>query len=199
MTGRYGALPGRLRCLGEASRKWGLALPGLCQEGPGPPPGIAGRLFCLSGPHAPPPCTADPRLCRLSALGPHHWLGPGPSRRAAPPVDLEPSSPFFRSSSGAGLARTEFSAEERRRPELLQLWQERERQQQQQQQWRMQGAERPDRWASAAPWQWLWSPPAGGVGPSTSLQSAETMWAGILSMGLWAHAGTAEAAVPPAR
>lgn len=111
-------------------------------------------------------------------------------------MDLEPSSPFFRSSSGAGLAKPEVSAEERRRPELLQLWQERERQHQR---W-TQGAERPDRWASATPWhRWLWSPAAGGVGPSTRLQSAETILAGILSMGLKAYAGAAGAAVPPAR
>ncbi|KAM3820865.1 leucine-rich repeat and calponin homology domain-containing protein 4 isoform 4-T4 [Vipera latastei] len=47
-----------------------------------------------------------------------------------------------RSSSGGPLARPEVSLEERRRPELLQLWQERERQQQQPR-W-SQGAERPD-------------------------------------------------------
>ncbi|XP_034286742.1 leucine-rich repeat and calponin homology domain-containing protein 4 isoform X1 [Pantherophis guttatus] len=52
----------------------------------------------------------------------------------------EPGLTTGRSSSGAGLAKPEFSAEERRRPELLQLWQERERQHQR---W-TQGAERPD-------------------------------------------------------
>ncbi|XP_025030873.1 leucine-rich repeat and calponin homology domain-containing protein 4 [Python bivittatus] len=54
-----------------------------------------------------------------------------------------------RSSSGASLPRPELSTEERRRPELLQLWQERERQQQQQQQrpqW-TQGTEKLDRWS----------------------------------------------------
>ncbi|XP_032091027.1 leucine-rich repeat and calponin homology domain-containing protein 4 isoform X2 [Thamnophis elegans] len=45
----------------------------------------------------------------------------------------EPGLMAGRGGSGAGSARPEFSAEERRRPELLQLWQERERQQQQQQ------------------------------------------------------------------
>ncbi|XP_063157867.1 leucine-rich repeat and calponin homology domain-containing protein 4 isoform X2 [Candoia aspera] len=48
-----------------------------------------------------------------------------------------------RSSGGASLPRPELSAEERRRPELLQLWQERERQQQQRPLW-PQGTEKPD-------------------------------------------------------
>ncbi|KAM6453301.1 leucine-rich repeat and calponin homology domain-containing protein 4 isoform 2-T2 [Liasis olivaceus] len=46
-----------------------------------------------------------------------------------------------RNSSGASLPRPELSTEERRRPELLQLWQERERQQQQRPQW-TQGTEK---------------------------------------------------------
>ncbi|XP_058037312.1 leucine-rich repeat and calponin homology domain-containing protein 4 isoform X2 [Ahaetulla prasina] len=66
-----------------------------------------------------------------------------PSQRVG---TAEPGLMTGRSSSGAGLAKPEFSAEERRRPELLQLWQERERQHQR---W-TQGAERPDSSSSLA-------------------------------------------------